>query len=169
MQRAAFFAGEEKMKRLFLTAATAALCLSACGQSNKDNGAGNAANASAGTGTGTGTGMGTGGMSTPAPAPDMNMSGNTAVGGDMRSQIVGRWGKNASCGESMEFRADGGLSIPGTALPPQVRWEVRGNSIVLSGPGGVSQPIGTFSMGAGGSTMQLTTATGETTNLTRCS
>jgi hypothetical protein len=149
------------MKKLFLTtAAAAALSLSACGGSNTNNGAANTSGNLSTNSTGSMSGP------APAPAPMAANSTGTAATGDLRSQLVGRWGRNGSCAESMEFRADGGISIPRTTMPPQVRWDVQGNQIVFSAPGEASQPLGTAVVT--GTSLQLTTPTGQTTTLNRC-
>lgn len=149
------------MKRAFLMTALASACLVACNQGS-NNGAANTQNS--------GPAAPTTNLSGPAPiappaAPAPSNPDVNAASGDLRSQLIGRWGRNNSCAESMEFRADGGISIPTPNFPPQARWNLQGNTIILAAPGEGEQPLGSAVIA--GNNLELT-RNGQKTTLIRC-
>jgi len=136
-----------------LLAATAFAALAACtppaGGNNQaapaGNSAGNATTAAGGNETAAANGA--------APA-----AGGAAVD---EAFLIGRWGRDGDCNQTLEFRAGG------AAFPPEgSRWTMAGNVVTVTTPGGQPEPRTVARVGA--DRMRVTGGEGPPLTLTRC-
>lgn len=135
-----------------LLAATCFTALAACtpqaGGNNQTSSVGNSAgNASAPAGGNASAG------NSAAPAP-------TGAPVD-EAFLIGRWGREGDCNQTLEFRA-GGVAFP----PEGSRWSMAGNVVTVTTPGAQPEPRTVARMG----TDRMTVSGGEGTplTLTRC-
>lgn len=135
-----------------LLAATAFAALAACtpqaGGNNQTAPVGNSAgNATAPTGGNESTA--TNGA---APAP-----GGASVD---EAFLIGRWGREGDCSQTLEFRAGG------AAFPPEgSRWTMAGNVVTVTTPGGQPEPR---TVARVGDDQMTVTGEGPPLTLTRC-
>ncbi len=85
---------------------------------------------------------------------------------ELSGALVGRWGRQNSCAETMQFFADGRLTIPdGRAGTPQWRVSTPGRLELIEN--GSSQ-TGNFELRDAGRTLRLINPSGRATDFIRC-
>lgn len=86
---------------------------------------------------------------------------------NLSTQLVGRWGRNSSCTDWMDLRADGSFALSNREVAPEVRWTVHDTSLVLVEPGAGERTIGSVVMA--GNRFEMThPQTGEKGTMVRC-
>ncbi len=103
-------------------------------------------------------------LAAPAASADGNPVAEAAPGS--ADGLVGRWGRQGNCAQTMEFFADGRVTIP-DGRTGVVRWRVTGPGRLELSENGRGQ-TGGFEVREGGQQLRLTNPDGRVTDLTRC-
>ena len=141
--------------RYLLVAAGALTLVTACNRGEANNSAGN--------GFGTTTGGNFAAPVAPAAPTQGPGMGSTGGGAIDRAALVGHWGMDGDCSETISFNGDGTARATGEDEP--VRWTVEGNTIVTTAG---NDPPERLTVTRNGDTLSVNSQSGETMRLTRC-